>query len=85
VVVGYATSGFDISRDVAGVAREVHVAAATCVEMQRTARPNLWLHPMVGAARSIGVYIFFPEIYKSLQLVFGMHGTFADRACGGRW
>ncbi|KAK1653196.1 hypothetical protein QYE76_071001 [Lolium multiflorum] len=58
VVVGYATSGFDISRDVAGVAREVHVAAATCVEMQRTARPNLWLHPMIERAEADGSVVF---------------------------
>lgn len=49
VVIGYHPSGMDISRDIAGVAKEVHVAirSAPCEMQSSTAHANLWLHPMV--------------------------------------
>ncbi|CAM0871207.1 unnamed protein product [Alopecurus aequalis] len=60
VVVGYAPSGHDISRDIAGVAKEVHVArrSPATSETQTTARPNLWIHPMIERAEGDGSVVF---------------------------
>uniref|UniRef100_A0ACD5ZH98 Uncharacterized protein n=1 Tax=Avena sativa TaxID=4498 RepID=A0ACD5ZH98_AVESA len=62
VVVGYAPSGVDISRDIVGVAKEVHVARRspppTSSEMESTALPNLWLHPIIERAEEDGSVVF---------------------------
>ncbi|KAK9984621.1 hypothetical protein SO802_034146 [Lithocarpus litseifolius] len=50
VLIGNSASAFDISRDLAGVAKEVHIAART-VQYEtfgkQPAYDNLWLHPMI--------------------------------------
>ncbi|KAI5020511.1 hypothetical protein ZWY2020_045399 [Hordeum vulgare] len=51
----------DISRDIAGVAKEVHVAIrATPAEIpsSTTTRANLWLHPMIVCAEKDGSVVF---------------------------
>uniref|UniRef100_A0A453J9N0 Flavin-containing monooxygenase n=1 Tax=Aegilops tauschii subsp. strangulata TaxID=200361 RepID=A0A453J9N0_AEGTS len=60
VIIGYNPSGMDISRDIAGVAKEVHVAIrAAPAEMQSTtAHANLWLHPMIDRAEEDGSVVF---------------------------
>ncbi|XP_047083423.1 flavin-containing monooxygenase FMO GS-OX-like 2 [Lolium rigidum] len=60
VVIGSAPSGHEISRDIAGVAKEVHVGRRSppTSEMQSTARANLWLHPMVERAEEDGSVVF---------------------------
>uniref|UniRef100_A0A453J9E5 Flavin-containing monooxygenase n=1 Tax=Aegilops tauschii subsp. strangulata TaxID=200361 RepID=A0A453J9E5_AEGTS len=54
VIVGYNPSGIDISRDIAGVAKEVHVAIRGAPRnvnrVPATAHANLWLHPMIDCA-----------------------------------
>ncbi|KAM0821207.1 hypothetical protein ACQ4PT_025301 [Festuca glaucescens] len=55
VVIGCSVSGMDISRDIAGVAKEVHVASrsapdATCERLPGH-HTNLWLHSMHQAGR----------------------------------
>ncbi|XP_047062090.1 flavin-containing monooxygenase FMO GS-OX5-like [Lolium rigidum] len=62
VIIGYHPSGIDISRELAGVAKEVHVAirSAPC-EMQTTPttdRSNLWLHSMIERAEEDGTIVF---------------------------
>ncbi|KAK4557925.1 hypothetical protein RGQ29_007602 [Quercus rubra] len=50
VLIGNSASAFDISRDLVGVAKEVHIAARTvkCETFgKQPAYDNLWLHPMV--------------------------------------
>lgn len=49
MVIGYQPSGMDISRDIAGVAKEVHVAMRSGPLHQMhtttaTGHVNLWLH-----------------------------------------
>ncbi|RLN12667.1 flavin-containing monooxygenase FMO GS-OX-like 4 [Panicum miliaceum] len=61
VIVGAKNSGGDISRDIAGVAKEVHMAnraspAATCERLQ--GYHNLWLHSMVERAEADGSVVF---------------------------
>ncbi|XBH96887.1 hypothetical protein VPH35_087192 [Triticum aestivum] len=60
VIIGYNPSGMDISRDIAGVAKEVHVAIRSApAEMQSaTAHANLWLHPMIEFAEEDGSVVF---------------------------
>ncbi|KAM3316778.1 hypothetical protein ACQJBY_034746 [Aegilops geniculata] len=60
VIIGYNPSGMDISRDIGGVAKEVHVAIRSApAEMQgATAHANLWLHPMIECAEEDGSVVF---------------------------
>lgn len=60
VIIGYHPSGMDISRDIAGVAKEVHVAIRSPPpEMQSTtAIANLWLHSMIERAEEDGTVAF---------------------------
>jgi hypothetical protein len=55
VIIGYNPSGMDISRDIAGVAEEVHVAirSVPCLVQSATAHANLWLHSMVISSTNI--------------------------------
>uniref|UniRef100_A0A7N2N2Q8 Flavin-containing monooxygenase n=1 Tax=Quercus lobata TaxID=97700 RepID=A0A7N2N2Q8_QUELO len=50
VLIGNSASAFDISRELAGVAKEVHIAARTVKYEtfgKQPAYDNLWLHPMI--------------------------------------
>lgn len=50
VLIGSSASAVDISRDIAGVAKEVHIAARTIVDGtfgKQAGYDNMWLHPMV--------------------------------------
>ena len=50
VLIGSSASAVDISRDVAGVAKEVHVAARSVADEtsgEQSGYYNMWLHPMV--------------------------------------
>lgn len=49
-MIGSAASAVDISRDIAGVAKEVHVASRSVGDGSIGKQPgydNLWLHSMV--------------------------------------
>uniref|UniRef100_A0ACD5WQJ9 Uncharacterized protein n=1 Tax=Avena sativa TaxID=4498 RepID=A0ACD5WQJ9_AVESA len=61
VIIGYHPSGMDISRDIAGVAKEVHVAIRSvppCEIQSTTAHANLWLHSMIERAEKDGGVVF---------------------------
>jgi len=50
VLIGSSASAVDISRDIAGVAKEVHVAARSVEDEKsgdQSGYDNMWLHPMV--------------------------------------
>lgn len=51
VLIGSSASAVDISRDIAGVAKEVHVAARSVADETTSGKQsgydNMWLHPMV--------------------------------------
>lgn len=52
IVIGASTSAVDISRDIASVAKEVHIAdrsAPTSTCEQQPEYDNTWLHSMVNA------------------------------------
>lgn len=51
-MIGSSASAVDISRDIAGVAKEVHVASRSVADEtyeKLTGHANLWLHSMVKA------------------------------------
>ena len=51
VLIGNSSSGLDISREIAGVAKEVHVTARSVLSETCERQPgydNLWLHSMVS-------------------------------------
>ena len=52
VLIGSSASAVDISRDIAGAAKEVHVASRSKPAGSYGKQPaydNMWLHPMVKA------------------------------------
>lgn len=63
VVIGNFASGADISRDITGVAKEVHIASRSnpsTTYSKLTGSNNLWLHSMVnkqGSKRDILVIL----------------------------
>jgi cation diffusion facilitator CzcD-associated flavoprotein CzcO len=49
-VIGSSSSAFDISRDIAGVAKEIHIASRSLADETIDKKPgydNMWLHSMV--------------------------------------
>ncbi|XP_047083431.1 flavin-containing monooxygenase FMO GS-OX-like 2 [Lolium rigidum] len=60
VIIGYNPSGMDISRDIAGVAKEVHVSirSAPYGLQSTTAKANLLLHSMIECAEEDGTIVF---------------------------
>ncbi|OQU92170.1 hypothetical protein SORBI_3001G303750 [Sorghum bicolor] len=61
IIVGASASAFDISRDIACVAKEVHVADRSAPPPTCEKQPgydNLWLHSMVDHAREDGSVVF---------------------------
>lgn len=46
ILIGGSVSADDISRDIAGVAKEVHIASRSVAD-GITPKHNLWLHSMV--------------------------------------
>ncbi|XP_075642553.1 flavin-containing monooxygenase FMO GS-OX-like 4 [Castanea sativa] len=61
VLIGSSASAVDISRDIAGVAKEVHVAARSVADEtsgEQSGYDNMWLHPMIESVRKDGTVIF---------------------------
>jgi hypothetical protein len=84
VVIGYNPSGMDISRDIAGVAQEVHVAirSAPCEMPSTTAHANLWLHSMLISSTNIYPILF---LSGNMNLLILLQIFIVDRSCRGRW
>lgn len=61
VLIGSSASAVDISREIADVAKEVHIAARTFVDGtfgKQTGYDNMWLHPMIESVREDGTVYF---------------------------
>ncbi|KAJ7959883.1 Flavin-containing monooxygenase [Quillaja saponaria] len=61
ILIGSAASAVDISRDIAGVAKEVHVAARSVGSYTLGKQPghdNLWLHSMISCVHKDGRVVF---------------------------
>lgn len=61
VVIGNFASGADISRDITGVAKEVHIASRSNPSKTYSKLPgsnNLWLHSMIESVHEDGTIVF---------------------------
>ncbi|XVF51690.1 hypothetical protein PTKIN_Ptkin04bG0204900 [Pterospermum kingtungense] len=61
IVIGSSASAVDICRDIAAVAKEVHVASRSAVDETYTklhGYDNLWFHSMIDSAREDGTVVF---------------------------
>ncbi|XP_042512302.1 flavin-containing monooxygenase FMO GS-OX-like 5 isoform X2 [Macadamia integrifolia] len=61
VLIGSSSSASDISRDIARVAKEVHIAARSVTDETMVKQPgyeNIWLHPMIKSAHGDGTMLF---------------------------
>ncbi|KAK7307795.1 hypothetical protein VNO77_41174 [Canavalia gladiata] len=61
VLIGSSASAVDISRDVATVAKEVHVAARSVEDVKLGKVPghdNMWLHSMIDSVHEDGTVVF---------------------------
>ncbi|MBA0754468.1 hypothetical protein Gogos_019927 [Gossypium gossypioides] len=61
IVIGSSASAVDICRDIAPVAKEVHVASRSAADETYTKQPgydNLWFHSMIDHAHEDGAVVF---------------------------
>ncbi|CAN6288828.1 unnamed protein product [Urochloa humidicola] len=61
IVIGASASAFDISRDIASTAKEVHIAdrsAPVRICAKQPGYDNLWLHSMIDRAQEDGCVVF---------------------------
>ncbi|KAI3706950.1 hypothetical protein L6452_25056 [Arctium lappa] len=61
VLIGSAASAVDISREIASVANQVHIASRSISDEEATMVPgydNIWLHPMIERAHEDGTISF---------------------------
>ncbi|KAF8027088.1 hypothetical protein BT93_E0108 [Corymbia citriodora subsp. variegata] len=77
VVIGSATSAVDISRDIAKVAKEVHVASRS-YEVEplgiQSGYDNLWLHPMIEKAHEDGKVTFLDGSFVGVDIILHCTG-----------
>ncbi|XP_021276884.1 flavin-containing monooxygenase FMO GS-OX-like 4 isoform X1 [Herrania umbratica] len=61
ILIGSSSSAVDICRDIAGVAKEVHVASRSVADETYTKQPaydSLWIHSMIHTAHEDGTVVF---------------------------
>ncbi|XP_016651229.1 PREDICTED: flavin-containing monooxygenase FMO GS-OX-like 5 [Prunus mume] len=61
ILIGSATSAIDISRDIAGVAKQVHIASRSVADETIEKQPvynNMWLHSMIKSVQEDGSVAF---------------------------
>ncbi|XP_048435947.1 flavin-containing monooxygenase FMO GS-OX-like 3 [Pyrus x bretschneideri] len=61
VLIGSATSAIDISREIAGIAKEVHIASRSLPDETNEKQPgydNMWLHSMIKSVHENGSVVF---------------------------
>ncbi|XP_039170059.1 flavin-containing monooxygenase FMO GS-OX-like 4 [Eucalyptus grandis] len=77
VLIGSAASAVDVSRDIAKVAREVHVASRSyeydTLGMQ-SGHDNIWLHPMIEKAHEDGKVTFLDGSYVGADIILHCTG-----------
>ncbi|KAF6152992.1 hypothetical protein GIB67_021597 [Kingdonia uniflora] len=77
VVIGSSASAIDISRDIAGVAKEVHVASRSITKetaSEQLDNKNIWLHPMIERALDDGTVIFGNESSADVDAILHCTG-----------
>uniref|UniRef100_A0A0A9DX06 Flavin-containing monooxygenase n=1 Tax=Arundo donax TaxID=35708 RepID=A0A0A9DX06_ARUDO len=76
IIIGASASAFDISRDIASVAKEVHIAdrsASASTYEKQPGYDNLWLHSMIDCAQEDGSVVFLDG--SSIKANVIMHCT----------
>ncbi|KAL3738004.1 hypothetical protein ACJRO7_019523 [Eucalyptus globulus] len=77
VLIGSAASAVDVSRDIAKVAKEVHVASRSyeydTLGMQ-SGYDNMWLHPMIEKAHADGKVTFLDGSYVGADIILHCTG-----------
>ncbi|KAJ6308296.1 hypothetical protein OIU76_017970 [Salix suchowensis] len=61
ILIGSSASSFDLSREIAGVAKEVHVTSRSVADETYQEQPgfdNIWLHSMIESAHADGSVVF---------------------------
>ncbi|XP_061988846.1 flavin-containing monooxygenase FMO GS-OX-like 4 [Rosa rugosa] len=61
ILIGSSASAIDISRDIAGVAKEVHIASRSVATETMEKKPgydNMWLHSMIKSVHEDGSVVF---------------------------
>ncbi|KAG5228520.1 flavin-containing monooxygenase-related family protein [Salix suchowensis] len=61
ILIGSSTSSFDLSREIAGVAKEVHVTSRSVANetyQEQLGFDNMWLHSMIESAHADGSVVF---------------------------
>ncbi|XP_058224162.1 flavin-containing monooxygenase FMO GS-OX-like 4 [Rhododendron vialii] len=61
ILIGSSASAVDICRDIAGVAKEVHIASRSVTDRTMGKLPghdNMWLHSMIESAHGDGTVVF---------------------------
>ncbi|KAJ6426850.1 hypothetical protein OIU84_022440 [Salix udensis] len=61
ILIGSSASSFDLSREIAGVAKEVHVTLRSVADETYQEQPgfdNIWLHSMIESAHADGSVVF---------------------------
>uniref|UniRef100_A0A2P2M771 Flavin-containing monooxygenase n=1 Tax=Rhizophora mucronata TaxID=61149 RepID=A0A2P2M771_RHIMU len=61
ILIGFSSSGFDISKEISGVAKEVHVVSRSVADETYEKQPgydNMWLHSMIEFAHKDGHVVF---------------------------
>ncbi|KAH7862146.1 hypothetical protein Vadar_000721 [Vaccinium darrowii] len=61
ILIGSSASAVDICRDIAGVAKEVHIASRSVTDGTIEKLPghdNMWLHSMIESAHGDGIVVF---------------------------
>ncbi|KAL6174515.1 hypothetical protein ACLB2K_051161 [Fragaria x ananassa] len=61
ILIGSSVSAIEISRDIAGVAKEVHIASRSVADETMEKKPgydNMWLHSMIKSVHEDGSVVF---------------------------
>ena len=72
VLIGLGPSAFDISKDVATIAKEVHIAArAPNITVGKWGHhDNIWLHKMVTFIYPLFFFSFFIELFDQMCFIY---------------
>ncbi|OWM88388.1 flavin-containing monooxygenase FMO GS-OX-like 4 isoform X2 [Punica granatum] len=77
VLIGNSASGMDISRDIALVAKDVHVTIRSSKGVTLGKQPgfsNMWLHPMIESVHEDGAVIFADGTSTYADVIFHCTG-----------
>ncbi|KAJ6341982.1 hypothetical protein OIU78_010009 [Salix suchowensis] len=81
ILIGSSASSFDLSREIAGVAKEVHVTSRSVADETYQEQPgfdNIWLHSMIESAHADGSVVFRNGRVVVADIIIHCTGYFSD-------